>query len=185
MAIGRADHRCCLTTEVWERTCVIARDMENYVVDTKLYQQRMLMDPHRPTCDGLSVLEMIEAELDAIMERLMAPEGAQAEDGRDPGRAEGLAVAIAIIRNPYRPDLDLVRAMAVERWEAKVAELEPCQSGHVLDADGACISGCGQKLQEMEPCCAAKEASPDKPCPEHWQRTTRLEPEVALSADGA
>lgn len=101
------------------------------MVDSKLYQQRMLMDPCRPTCDGRSILEMMEDELDVVMERLMSRDGA-AEDGLDPGRAQGLATAIAIIRNPYRPDMDMVRAMAVERWETALKEAE--DPGYLEDA---------------------------------------------------
>lgn len=69
-------------------------------------------------CRGRSIVEMMEDELDSIVERLMTP-GAAAEDGRDPGRAEGVAFCIAIIRQPYNPDIEAVRNDAMLRWEEK------------------------------------------------------------------
>lgn len=60
-----------------------------------------------------SLLERMWEELDAIVERLTA--GAESEDGRDPGRAEGVAYCIALITMPYAPDLDAIRALAMER----------------------------------------------------------------------
>ena len=61
------------------------------------------------------MLEVIWEELDAIMERLMT--GQAAEDGKDPGRAEGIAYAIAVMNNPYLPSVDNVREQAMDRWE--------------------------------------------------------------------
>lgn len=71
---------------------------------------------HPASCAGKSIVEMLWEELDAIVDRIMSD--AAAEDGRDPGRAEGVAYAIAVINNPYGPNLDLVRGQAMERWEA-------------------------------------------------------------------
>jgi len=71
-------------------------------------------------CAGRSLVEMMEDELDVIVNRLMT--GGEAADGRDPGRAEGVAFCIAIIRQPYNPDIDLVRNDAMLRYEASIEE---------------------------------------------------------------
>lgn len=69
-------------------------------------------------CAGKTPLEMIWDDLDVVVERLAA--GAEHED--DKGMALGLASAIAIIENPYRPDVERVRAVAMERWQEKYGE---------------------------------------------------------------
>lgn len=66
-------------------------------------------------CAGKSVYEQLWEELMAIMERLMT--GQEAEDGRDPGRAEGVAHALAVFTNPYLPNIEAIRDEAMERWE--------------------------------------------------------------------
>lgn len=66
-------------------------------------------------CGGKTILECLWDEMDSIMDRLMT--GQEAADGRDAGRAEGLAYAIAVMNNPYLPSIDQVRTQAVERWE--------------------------------------------------------------------
>lgn len=71
-------------------------------------------------CGGQTILEGLWEELMAIMERLMT--GQDAEDGKDPGRAEGVAYAIAVMQNPYRPSVDSVREQAMERWEEEQAK---------------------------------------------------------------
>lgn len=71
-------------------------------------------------CNGRSIQELLWEELDAIMERLMTD--TQAADGRDPGRAEGVAYCIAVFQNPYLPNIDKVREQAMERWEAEHGE---------------------------------------------------------------
>jgi hypothetical protein len=70
--------------------------------------------PASQACQGKSILEMLWEELDAIVERLMA--GGNDED--DKGKAQGVAWAIALVQNPYLPDIEHVRAEAMDRWEA-------------------------------------------------------------------
>lgn len=74
-------------------------------------------------CAGKSLHEILWDELMTIMDRLMT--GCEAEDGRDPGRAEGVAYCIAIFQNPYAPNIEGVRAEAMERWDQQEAELAP------------------------------------------------------------
>lgn len=68
---------------------------------------------------GPSLLEKMWEELDSIVDRLM--EGAEAADGRDPGRAEGVAYCIAIVQMPYAPDMMAIRAQAMDRRAERVA----------------------------------------------------------------
>lgn len=75
---------------------------------------------HRPECGGQSILGMFWDELDTIMERLMAGDGAEADGDKD--RAYQLAWCIAVTENPYHINVDRVRREAVARWEAKYGE---------------------------------------------------------------
>jgi len=72
------------------------------------------------SCAGKSIVEIMWEELDTIVERIMT--GEEAEDGRDPGRAEGVAMCISIISNPYLPNLPAVREEAIRRFEAAQEE---------------------------------------------------------------
>lgn len=76
---------------------------------------------------GHSVTETVQAELDAVVGRLLdngAPElravGTVAqkewrEHGEERGKAQGLAFALAYLRNPYKPNVDAIRKEAVAR----------------------------------------------------------------------
>lgn len=68
------------------------------------------------SCAGKSLMEHMWDELDAIVARLMSEDGA-AEDGKDPGRAEGVAWCISLFSQPYYPDIDSVREEAMRRYE--------------------------------------------------------------------
>lgn len=69
----------------------------------------------REISQGPSILELLWQELMSVCDRLYT--GAEAEDGRDPGRAEGVAFAIAVMTNPYKPDIEEVRAEVARRWK--------------------------------------------------------------------
>lgn len=69
---------------------------------------------------GLSILETYWVQLDAVMDRLM--EGPDVFEDRDPGKAEAYAHCIAIIVNPYAPDIEGVREEAVLRWETRTSD---------------------------------------------------------------
>lgn len=69
------------------------------------------------SCGGKTLYEMVWDELMVVMDRLMT--GAQAEDGRDPGRAEGIAFCLAVMQNPYLPNIDAVREQAMDKWESE------------------------------------------------------------------
>lgn len=71
-------------------------------------------------CGGETILELMWKELMVVVDRLMTDQ--EAEDERDPGRAEGIAYAIAIMQNPYLPNWQSVRDEAVAKWEAENPE---------------------------------------------------------------
>lgn len=92
---------------------------------------------------GRSLIEILWEELDSIMDRLMddgAPEPPRnhnaplsakeakefcnsfAEWGEERGQAQGVAYALAIMLNPYQPNVPGVKAEAMERWEARQDE---------------------------------------------------------------
>lgn len=75
-------------------------------------------------CGGETILELLWRELMVVIDRLMS-DGQQSGDGKDPGRAEGIAYAIAIMQNPYRPSVDDVREQAMARWEEEDAAPPP------------------------------------------------------------
>lgn len=74
---------------------------------------------------GRSILEILWEALDLKMEQL--GEADAAEEGWDHagweqygmlrGKAAGLAYAIAVLQNPYEPNIDAVRNEAVERYD--------------------------------------------------------------------
>lgn len=90
---------------------------------------------------GKSILDLLWEKLDAAMDDLMDVEQPSewiADEDPNPrncdptgmarewetwgtlrGTARGLAEAIALITNVYEPDLDAVRAEAMERWETR------------------------------------------------------------------
>jgi hypothetical protein len=66
---------------------------------------------------GMSIFERVMEELDTVIARLMSGDG-EAEDGRDPGRAEAFCMVLAILRNTYEPDYDQERQRAMDRYAA-------------------------------------------------------------------
>lgn len=63
-----------------------------------------------------TILQTLWGELDRIVERLLAGPDAVAEDGRDQGRAEGVAYCIAVMTNPYQPDIEAVKTECMRRY---------------------------------------------------------------------
>lgn len=92
----------------------------------------------RPSCAGPSLLEQMWStlleEMDAIMpggdyhedafegheapqdEQQMAYAEWRDERARIQGACQGIAVCIALVQNPYRPNIDEVRTEAAMRW---------------------------------------------------------------------
>lgn len=85
----------------------------------------------RPECGGKSILEILWEELLEVYSDIIHwrpervdpdhPDWMHQEDaeerGHNKGRAVGLATAIAVIVNPYAPNLEAVRAEAKTRYE--------------------------------------------------------------------
>jgi hypothetical protein len=74
-------------------------------------------------CGGKSLYEMVWEEMMAITERLMTDTAA--ED--DVGAARAIAYVLAIMQNPYLPNVDAVREQVMEKWEAMEHEPPPGQ----------------------------------------------------------
>lgn len=64
---------------------------------------------------GESITELIEAELDKAYYEMQASE----DDGKllAQGECRGLSLALAIIHNPYAPNVKAVKRAAKERYE--------------------------------------------------------------------
>ncbi len=69
------------------------------------------------SCGGKSLYELVWEEMMAILERLMT--GQEAED--DVGAARAIAWVLAVMQNPYLPNVDAVRQQAMEKWENEYA----------------------------------------------------------------
>jgi hypothetical protein len=70
--------------------------------------------------DDNNVVKILNYELDIVLERYMTR--SEAADGQDPGRAESLAYAIAVIENPDRPDMPAILRAAVQRIKQQMRE---------------------------------------------------------------
>jgi hypothetical protein len=75
---------------------------------------------------GKSVLDLLQEKLDEYVDALQAmedPDGLPFAEMR--GRAHGAAMCLALVLNPYAPDLAAVKAEALARWENQHDEPEP------------------------------------------------------------
>src|SRR6266545_6428720 len=114
-----ADVGCCINVSICHTRCLVLRERHELMRKrkTKEEEERERIESNKGSCQGRSILEIMEDELDLVVMKLMTKK--ENEDGGDKYRAEGLGLAIAIIRNPYIPDLEDVRerAMFRYRWE--------------------------------------------------------------------
>jgi hypothetical protein len=69
------------------------------------------------SCGGQSLYDMVWDEMMSITERLMT--GQEAED--DVGAARAIAWVLAVMQNPYLPNVDAVREQVMERWDNEQA----------------------------------------------------------------
>ena len=65
---------------------------------------------------GQSILERYWDELDTLIEKIATKQ--ENEDGLDKGRAENACYFIAIMTDPYRPNIIKIRDEAVRRFKA-------------------------------------------------------------------
>lgn len=63
---------------------------------------------------GGAAVDGLWADLDAVMDRLM-----DEPNKVDKGLALGLTIALARLSNPFQPDEEAIKSIAVERWEAR------------------------------------------------------------------
>jgi hypothetical protein len=87
---------------------------------------------------GRSILEILWEELDSIMDRLMGegkpgtsegefgcelgdPEQWQ-KYGEERGQGQGVAYCIAVMENPYAPDVPGIKVRAMNRWNERQKE---------------------------------------------------------------
>jgi hypothetical protein len=69
---------------------------------------------------GGDIPDVLWLELDEVVDRIQARIAkGKAPKNSDKGQALGLAMAIAIMRNPYAYDIESVRVEAMERWDAR------------------------------------------------------------------
>ena len=116
--LPRADHDCCLWMigSIKTPQCIVTKQKEMIMGRRKGADT---IDSEPGDCAGRSILEMIEDELDKTFEWLKGNLEGQDERAIEnaKGKAQGYAESLAIIRNPYYPNVNAVKAEAVERWE--------------------------------------------------------------------
>lgn len=66
---------------------------------------------------GPSIIDLMWAELDESYKELKESQTSGNKIEQLRGRCAGLAIAIAIVRNPYDPDDDIIRGEAEERYQ--------------------------------------------------------------------
>ena len=64
---------------------------------------------------GKSLLDLLWEQMDQFVDAVQEPVN-QDEFENAKGRAHGMAVAIALVTNPYHPDVDTIKSEAMERW---------------------------------------------------------------------
>jgi hypothetical protein len=102
--------------------CAILASRDHLVVKLWKIGKEKYMDreaQYEAYCNDRSVKEIMEDELDSICDRLMSP-GSEAADEQDKGRAESLCWAIALIENPYAPDMVRVKGRMMIRYERRL-----------------------------------------------------------------
>lgn len=130
----RADHDCCLygIGSINTPTCMIRRQREIIMGKRKGDD---INDSPPGACSGRSLLEMLEDSLDEVVDILKGPMDhtyGDVEVATLKGKAQGFAESIAIIRNPYYPNVTAVRAESVERWEWR-EKVRDCKTEEALE----------------------------------------------------
>jgi hypothetical protein len=79
----------------------------------------------RPKYAGRSIIEVLWEDLISCIDKLMESDDYYDDDSgwdrtRTEGRAEGVAWSLAVmIQSPRTPDINLIKAEAMERWKAE------------------------------------------------------------------
>lgn len=91
----------CITTPFHEG-CLVMHERE--VLKTGKEPRRLEGRNFSEACKGHGVVDLIEKELDKIVEALLEDKAEDPEALREKGK--GIALALAIIRDPFVPDPD-------------------------------------------------------------------------------
>lgn len=129
----------CIRTIDLDFSCRITNDRMKLMAKVPQVEFKPAANP-RPDCAGPSLLEQMWATLVDEMDQLMPggyyhdeakpdptvaamdEERAWAEErARIQGACQGIAVCIALVINPYRPNIDEVRTEAAMRWQDRQA----------------------------------------------------------------
>jgi hypothetical protein len=106
--------------------CAIARERNRAMAELVNGDVRKALGEARPSCNGKSIIDLIWEQLleayDDLLEVQPLAERttdirAQAALWHQKGACLGLATALAILHNPYSPDIDAIRKECVERYE--------------------------------------------------------------------
>ena len=122
--LPRADARCCLSDlgSINTPRCIVADQKK--AMET-VGQKAMESQPG--DCAGKSIVEMLEDLLDGLVGWLKTADPETTPDAElqeMKGRAAGVADCIAVIQNPYYPNVIQVKAAAVRRYEYRLEQDE-------------------------------------------------------------
>lgn len=123
-----ADPLQCLAKKNPRIRCVVTSERDR-IMSRK--SQTLAPSSADNSCAGRSILDILWDKVDETVSMIMEAEDSAYESDDDAipsdgvqdklaGRAEGLCMAIAIIRNPYRPDLDAIKDEAMSRYEGEL-----------------------------------------------------------------
>jgi hypothetical protein len=91
-----------------------------------------VVDAGGQTCGGQTLYEMIWDELFTVTDRLIGMQDAgQEPDADDVGAARSLAWVIAMMRNPYLPNVDSVKEDVMDQWEKENRSVERAPASSV------------------------------------------------------
>lgn len=77
-------------------------------------------------CGGDTIMDLIWREMMVVTDRLIGiSEAGEEPDPDDVGAARSLAWVLAVMQNPYLPNVDSVREQVMERWENENANGKP------------------------------------------------------------
>jgi hypothetical protein len=83
-------------------------------------------------CGGETIMDLIWREMMVVTDRLIGIQDSGEEpDPDDVGAARSLAWVLAVMQNPYLPDVESVRAQVMNRWEVENAA-EPAPVRNVV-----------------------------------------------------
>jgi hypothetical protein len=125
----RVDHRHCLASPASQWRCVVLDQREDLMrvttINTPVSENdrgpwQDDFDP-RPACAGRSLVQKMEDRLDEIIWDLMIMHAQGIDPGPLAGEARGVTSCISLVRTPYAPDDEKVKADAMVRYQARLS----------------------------------------------------------------